>query len=172
MEDIELTPYNQSILKELTTAKMPFGSYKGRRICHLPEHYLVWYHAKGFPLGKLGTLMHTMYEIKLNGLEYLLEPIKQIYPTKTMNILIVVKRFDYGGSQNHACDLANSLSERNHNVYLVGTRGRQEERLSPKVNYRRLNFDKFFILYNIILPFSFIARRLILFMGIFAFQCF
>ena len=76
MEDIKPSDLNRNILKEVLTTKMPYGKYKGRYICHLPEHYLVWYHAKGFPLGKLGTLMHTMYEIKLNGLEYLLEPIK------------------------------------------------------------------------------------------------
>ncbi len=61
-------------LQELTTYKMPFGAYKGRAIADLPEYYLVWYHRKGFPAGKLGMLLHTMYEIKLNGLEYLLKP--------------------------------------------------------------------------------------------------
>ena len=55
---------------------MPFGKYKDRLICDLPEYYLVWYHQKGFPAGKLGMLLSTMYEIKLNGLEYLLQPLK------------------------------------------------------------------------------------------------
>lgn len=55
---------------------MPFGKYKGVLICNLPEPYLVWYYQKGFPQGKLGMLLATMYEIKLNGLEYLLEPLK------------------------------------------------------------------------------------------------
>ena len=57
--------------------KMPFGKYKGRFICDLPEHYLVWFYQKGFPEGKLGMLMSSIYEIKLNGLEYLLEPLKK-----------------------------------------------------------------------------------------------
>ncbi len=56
---------------------MPFGKYKGTIICDIPERYLVWYHAKGFPKGQLGELLGAMYEIKLNGLEYLLTPIKQ-----------------------------------------------------------------------------------------------
>lgn len=56
---------------------MPFGKYKGTLICNIPEYYLVWYHNKGFPKGKIGELLHTMYEIKLNGLEYLLEPLKK-----------------------------------------------------------------------------------------------
>jgi len=68
--------FNSNILKELTTFKMPFGKYKGTLICNLPEHYMVWYYQKGFPAGKLGMLMGTMYEIQLNGLEYLLKPLK------------------------------------------------------------------------------------------------
>jgi uncharacterized protein (DUF3820 family) len=46
-------------------------------ICNIPEFYLVWYHRQGFPPGKLGMLLSTMYEIRLNGLEYLLEPFKK-----------------------------------------------------------------------------------------------
>ena len=64
-------------LEELVRTKMPYGKYKDVLICNLPEYYLVWYHQKGFPNGKLGQLMATMYEIKLNGLEYLLNPIKK-----------------------------------------------------------------------------------------------
>ncbi|MEX0595746.1 MAG: DUF3820 family protein [Candidatus Paceibacterota bacterium] len=63
-------------LEELVKTKMPFGKYKDRLVCDLPEYYLVWYHSKGFPKGKLGEQLATMYEIKLNGLEYLLKPLK------------------------------------------------------------------------------------------------
>lgn len=63
-------------LEDLVKTKMPFGKYEGRRICDLPEFYLVWYHRKGFPKGYLGHLLHTMYEIKLNGLEDLLKPFR------------------------------------------------------------------------------------------------
>lgn len=64
-----------NVLVELANMKMPFGKYSGTRICHLPEPYLVWFHQKGFPKGKLGILLATMYEIKLNGLEHLLAPL-------------------------------------------------------------------------------------------------
>ncbi|MGV8878909.1 MAG: DUF3820 family protein [Sphingobacteriaceae bacterium] len=67
---------NPQLIVELVTLKMPFGKYQNSLICDLPEYYLVWYHQKGFPAGKLGMLMATMYEIKLNGLEYLLTPLK------------------------------------------------------------------------------------------------
>lgn len=32
---------------------------------------------KGFPKGKLGVLLETLYEIKINGLEELLDPLKR-----------------------------------------------------------------------------------------------
>jgi len=78
MENLSAPLYNSSVLKELVIKKMPFGKYKGITISDLPEHYLVWFHQKGFPEGKLGMLMATIYEIKLNGLEYLLDPIKRM----------------------------------------------------------------------------------------------
>jgi uncharacterized protein (DUF3820 family) len=65
------------LLKELVVFKMPFGKYKGWIISSLPEPYLVWFQSQGFPPGKLGHLLATMYEIKLNGLEYLLQPLKR-----------------------------------------------------------------------------------------------
>ncbi|HUW06730.1 MAG TPA: DUF3820 family protein [Williamwhitmania sp.] len=65
------------ILTELTTMPMPFGKYKGRLICDLPEGYLVWFKQKGFPQGRLGVLIETAYEIQLNGLEFLLKPLRK-----------------------------------------------------------------------------------------------
>ncbi|MDD4150808.1 MAG: DUF3820 family protein [Bacteroidales bacterium] len=67
---------DKTILLQLVSTRMPYGKYKGRLICDIPEHYLVWYHSKGFPAGNLGMLLHTMYEIQLNGLEYLLKPLR------------------------------------------------------------------------------------------------
>jgi uncharacterized protein (DUF3820 family) len=61
----------------LVKMRMPFGKYKDRLLCDLPEPYLVWFKQKGFPKGKLGQLLETMYEIKLNGLEKILEPLKR-----------------------------------------------------------------------------------------------
>ncbi len=63
-------------LFKLANAQMPFGKFKGVRLIELPEHYLVWFHSKGFPEGELGRLLEQVYEIKLNGLEYLLKPLK------------------------------------------------------------------------------------------------
>lgn len=54
---------------------MPFGRFHGRRLIELPEPYLVWFHQQGFPSGVLGRRLEIMYEIKVNGLEKLLEPL-------------------------------------------------------------------------------------------------
>lgn len=68
---------DSKILIELTTIPMPFGKYKGRLICDLPEGYLIWFKQKGFPQGRLGILLETAYEIQLNGLEFLLKPLRK-----------------------------------------------------------------------------------------------
>lgn len=71
------TSLNSQSLLQLVNMQMPFGKYKGRILCNLPVSYLEWFARKGYPEGKLGMLLQTMYEIKLNGLEYLLEPLKK-----------------------------------------------------------------------------------------------
>ena len=68
---------DETILLDLCRVKMPYGRYGGRYICDLPEPYLVWYKEHGWPSGRLGMLLATMYEIKLNGLEYLLKPLRR-----------------------------------------------------------------------------------------------
>lgn len=68
---------NAEILLDLVKLKMPFGRYKGTILANLPVSYLEWFQRKGFPDGKLGMQLATMYEIKSNGLEYLLEPLKK-----------------------------------------------------------------------------------------------
>ena len=62
---------DKAVFIQLATMKMPFGKYKGLRLVDLPEPYVVWFSQKGFPEGKLGELLQIVYEIKLNGLEYL-----------------------------------------------------------------------------------------------------
>ncbi|HEY4539417.1 MAG TPA: DUF3820 family protein [Faecalibacter sp.] len=67
-------------LKDIVTTKMPFGKYQGYLLCDLPVSYLEWFVAKGgFPAGKLGQLLSTVYEIKLNGLEDIINVLKNNY---------------------------------------------------------------------------------------------
>jgi uncharacterized protein (DUF3820 family) len=71
---------DSKILLELVRTRMPFGKYKDRLLCDLPEAYLAWFQRKGFPQGHIGTLLTLLYELKLNGLEYLLKPLKEAKP--------------------------------------------------------------------------------------------
>ena len=57
---------------------MPFGTHKGKLLIDLPEHYVVWMSGAGFPNGRLGEMLQTVYEIKVNGLEYLFDPLRKI----------------------------------------------------------------------------------------------
>ncbi|MBC7450239.1 MAG: DUF3820 family protein [Cytophagales bacterium] len=68
--------HDPTVLSELVKMKMPYGKYKDVVICDLPISYLEWFQKKGFPTDKLGMLLETMFEIKLNGLDYLLKPLK------------------------------------------------------------------------------------------------
>lgn len=62
-------------LQELAIQRMPYGKYKGRLLINLPEPYLVWFSRNGFPPGKLGRQLETVYVIKVNGLEYLFKQV-------------------------------------------------------------------------------------------------
>lgn len=77
LSKIKIFGMNPEILKEICTTKMPFGKYKDRILADLPISYLEWLQRNGgFPKGKLGMQLATVYEIKLNGLEALLKTIR------------------------------------------------------------------------------------------------
>ena len=63
-------------LLKLATTQMPFGKYRGTVLIDLPETYVVWFHSTGLPEGELGKLLGLLYEVKLNGLEYLVHKLK------------------------------------------------------------------------------------------------
>lgn len=66
-----------AVMTTITSMKMPFGKYKGSVLCDLPVSYLEWFARKGFPPGKIGMLLSTVYEIKINGLDHLLQPLRR-----------------------------------------------------------------------------------------------
>jgi len=70
--------FEKEDLLKLAKMEMPFGKYKGKRLIDLPEPYLLWFAEQGFPDGQLGKLMQLALEIKINGLEYLIEPLKKL----------------------------------------------------------------------------------------------
>ncbi|WP_347343791.1 DUF3820 family protein [Mucilaginibacter sp. JRF] len=67
---------DKQVLIDAVTMKMPFGKYKGTLLCDLPVYYLEWLHNKGFPPGKLGMVLSTIFEIKTNGVTPILMQIK------------------------------------------------------------------------------------------------
>lgn len=69
---------NNEILKEIITTPMPYGKYKGTIIADLPVYYLEWFSTQGFPKGKLGMLLSTVFEIKTNGLQEIIDNLKQM----------------------------------------------------------------------------------------------
>jgi len=76
MDNLNLPTPDPEILLKLARMRMPFGRYKDRLLLDLPEPYLVWFSQQGFPEGQLGDMLRMMYEIKLNGLEYLFKPLR------------------------------------------------------------------------------------------------
>ncbi len=69
--------FDPSSLLKLARYRMPFGKYKGLLLVDLPEDYVLWFYNQGLPEGELGLLMAQLYEVKVNGLEYLFEPLKE-----------------------------------------------------------------------------------------------
>ena len=65
------------LLLELAEYRMPYGKYTGKLLIDLPEPYVVWLASKGFPKGKLGNMLSITHEIKVNGLEYLFDPLRK-----------------------------------------------------------------------------------------------
>ena len=73
MEDATPDP---EVLLKLTKTQMPFGKYKGCLLIDLRKPYVIWFANKGFPEGELGRMLHILYEVKSNGLEYLFKPLR------------------------------------------------------------------------------------------------
>lgn len=65
-------------LIKLANYEMPFGKYKGRILIDLPEEYLIWFANKqGFPKGELGELMNLALNLKTEGLEGVVRPLRK-----------------------------------------------------------------------------------------------
>jgi uncharacterized protein (DUF3820 family) len=67
---------DSKILIDIVQTKMPFGKYKGTLLSDIPVYYLEWLRNKGFPPGKMGMLLSSVYEIKINGLNSILILVK------------------------------------------------------------------------------------------------
>lgn len=66
-----------------------------------------------------------------------------------MNILLLIKNFDFGGAENHVCGLANSLSLHGHKVILVSGEGRQFQKLNKDVKHIVMLFSDLNTIINV-----------------------
>lgn len=74
----------RNLLGEIGEMRMPFGKYgriehppDGYPIYDLPLQYLSWFKERGFPKGRLGELMATVWEIKECGMDGVFDPLRQ-----------------------------------------------------------------------------------------------
>lgn len=75
---MEPVNFDSKILIDIVRTKIHFGKYRGYFIADLPIYYLEWLKNKGFPPGKLGMMLSTVYEIKINGLSTILFNVKKV----------------------------------------------------------------------------------------------
>ncbi len=74
----DFIPPDPEELIKLANYRMPFGKHKGSLLIDLPERYVVWFHGEGLPKGELGKLLGIVYTIKVNGLEFLFKPLRNL----------------------------------------------------------------------------------------------
>jgi hypothetical protein len=64
-------------LIKIANMKMPFGRYQGRVLLDLPDEYLLWFRKQGFPKGELGLLLELTLEVKTEGTDSVLQPLRK-----------------------------------------------------------------------------------------------
>ncbi len=69
--------FSKDDLVKLARWEMPFGKYAGRVLVDLPEEYLFWFQKHEFPKGELGDLMKLCLDLKIEGLDSLIKPLKR-----------------------------------------------------------------------------------------------
>jgi glycosyltransferase involved in cell wall biosynthesis len=68
-----------------------------------------------------------------------------------MNILILIKRFEIGGAEDHVLELANNLNDRGVKVLLLSKPGRKVSELHPAVKFESFRFKKYLLPINVLL---------------------
>lgn len=74
----------QRDLEEIGRTFMPFGKFgpehyppRGVPVFDLPVEYLGWFATKGgFPNGRLGQLLQMVYQMKVDGLDLIFDPLR------------------------------------------------------------------------------------------------
>lgn len=88
MKPIEFTEIDREdfreMLAEIAKTHIPFGRFgpkefppRGVPIMDLPPEYLQWFAERGFPSGRLGELMQSVYEMKAVGMDAVFDPFRE-----------------------------------------------------------------------------------------------
>jgi glycosyltransferase involved in cell wall biosynthesis len=67
-----------------------------------------------------------------------------------MKVLLLVKRFGYGGAENHVSELANALADAGHSVWLISSPGLQQYRLHSGIRHITTDFSDWKIIFQLI----------------------
>jgi len=68
-----------------------------------------------------------------------------------MRILHIIKNFDFGGAENHLCELANSLDLIGNEIFIIGGSGRQKAKLNPTIIFIPLRLRSLLFLMNLLM---------------------
>ena len=102
----------RKLVEEIAQTHIPFGMYgpakyppKGCPLMDVPQEYLAWFQAKGFPKGKLGRLMEQCLLLKGNGLDSLFDPFRKANGgPPACRRLAGSKEADSRRRENHPCE--------------------------------------------------------------------
>ena len=97
-----------SLLEEIGRTSMPFGKYgpskyppRGVPVFDLPAEYLAWFAKKGFPKGRLGELLATVFEIKECGADEVFQPLRHSNGGRFRLSRKPSQAFDFGSNPAH-----------------------------------------------------------------------
>lgn len=76
-----------------------------------------------------------------------------------MRILHLIKNFDFGGAENHVCELSNTLHDLGNEVFVASRKGFQNERLNPGVNFISMKLSDLLIPFQVIYLCRLVARH-------------
>jgi Glycosyltransferase len=76
-----------------------------------------------------------------------------------MRILFLIKDFDFGGAENHVCDLANAMNELGNEVFIIARKGFQHTRLNTGVHFTSRKVSTILTPYQVVLICNFLQKH-------------
>jgi glycosyltransferase involved in cell wall biosynthesis len=76
-----------------------------------------------------------------------------------MHILYLIKDFDFGGAENHVCDLANAMDELGNAIYIIARKGSQSIRLNKNIRFIPMYMADVLIPFQVVYICFFLAKH-------------